>query len=47
MYFQPEGELAFHTVSAATYGLLKDIKNTRGLKRSSRLLFDQHLLHRA
>lgn len=30
MYFQPEDELAVHTVAAATYSLLKDIKKSRG-----------------
>lgn len=30
MYFQPEDELAVHSVAAAAYGLLKDIKKSRG-----------------
>ena len=30
MFFQPEDELAVHTVASAAYGLLKDIKKTRG-----------------
>lgn len=30
MHFQPEDELAVHTVGSAVYGLLKDIKSSRG-----------------
>lgn len=35
MYFQPEDELAVHTVAAAAYGLLKDIKKFRGMSEAA------------
>ena len=35
MYFQPEDELAVHTVAAAAYGVLKDIKKSRGLSEAA------------
>jgi hypothetical protein len=35
MYFQPEDELAVHTVAAAAYGLLKDIKKSRGMSEAA------------
>jgi hypothetical protein len=40
MYFQPEDEIAVHTVAAATYGLLKDIKKSRGMSEAA----DQYLV---
>jgi hypothetical protein len=35
MYFQSEDELAVHTVAAAAYGLLKDIKKSRGMNEAA------------
>lgn len=35
MYFMPEDELAVHTVAAAAYGLLKDIKSHRGMSEAA------------
>lgn len=35
MYFQPEDELAVHTVSSAAYGLLKDIKQSREMSEAA------------
>ena len=35
MFFQPEDELAVHTVAAAAYGLLKDIKKDRGMSEAA------------
>jgi hypothetical protein len=35
MHFQPEDELAVHTVASAVYGLLKDIKSSRGLSEAA------------
>jgi hypothetical protein len=35
MYFMPEDELAVHTVAAAVYGLLKDIKRERGMNEAA------------
>lgn len=35
MYFLSEDELAVHTVAAAAYGLLKDIKHTRGQREAA------------
>jgi hypothetical protein len=35
MFFLPEDELAVHTVAAAAYGLLKDIKSARGLSEAA------------
>jgi hypothetical protein len=35
MFFLPEDELAVHTVAAAAYGLLKDIKSSRGLSEAA------------
>jgi hypothetical protein len=35
MFFQREDELAVHTVAAASYGLLKDIKSARGLSEAA------------
>ena len=40
MHFQPEDELAVHTVAAAVYGLLKGIKNSRGMNEAA----DAHLV---
>jgi hypothetical protein len=40
MYFQPEDGLAVHTVAAAVYGLLKGIKNSRGMNEAA----DAHLV---
>ena len=39
MFFQPEDELAVHTIAAAAYGLLKDIKKDRGMSEAA----DAHL----
>jgi len=39
MFFQPEDELAVHTIAAAAYGLLKDIKKDRGMSEAA----DVHL----
>ena len=39
MFFMPEDELAVHTIAAAAYGLLKDIKRERGLNEAA----DVHL----
>jgi len=39
MFFRPEDELAVHTVAAAAYGLLKDIKKARGMSEAA----DAHL----
>ena len=35
MFFMPEDELAVHTVAAAAYGLLKDIKSSRGMSEAA------------
>jgi len=35
MHFQSEDELAVHTVAAAAYGLLKDIKKSRGMSEAA------------
>lgn len=35
MHFQPEDELAVHTVAAAAYGLLKDNKSSRGMNEAA------------
>lgn len=35
MYFQPEDEFAVHTVAAAAYGLLKDLKKSRGMSEAA------------
>ncbi|AFJ02624.1 hypothetical protein Q7C_1475 [Methylophaga frappieri] len=35
MYFQSEDELAVHTIAAAAYGLLKDIKKSRGMSEAA------------
>lgn len=35
MHFLPEDELAVHTVAAAAYGLLKDIKRSRGMSEAA------------
>ena len=35
MFFMPEDELAVHTVAAAAYGLLKDIKRERGMSEAA------------
>lgn len=35
MYFQSEDELAVHTVAAAAYSLLKDIKKSRGMSEAA------------
>lgn len=35
MFFMPEDELAVHTVAAASYGLLKDIKTARGMSEAA------------
>lgn len=35
MFFMPEDELAVHTVAAAVYGLLKDIKRDRGMNEAA------------
>lgn len=39
MFFMPEDELAVHTIAAAAYGLLKDIKRERGMNEAA----DAHL----
>ena len=39
MFFHPEDELAVHTVGAAAYELLRDIKNSRGMSEAA----DVHL----
>ena len=35
MFYMPEDELAVHTVAAAAYGLLKDIKGARGMSEAA------------
>jgi len=35
MFFMPEDELAVHTVAAAAYGLLKDVKTARGMSEAA------------
>jgi hypothetical protein len=35
MHFQSEDELAVHTVASAVYGLLKDIKSSRGMSEAA------------
>lgn len=35
MFFMPEDDLAVHTIAAAAYGLLKDIKSARGLSEAA------------
>ncbi len=40
MFFMSEDELAVHTVAAASYGLLKDIKSARGMSEAA----DAHLV---
>lgn len=35
MYFLKEDELAIHTVASASYGLLKDIKSSKGISEAS------------
>lgn len=39
MYFIPEDDLAVHTVAAAVYGILKDLKRQRGMNEAA----DAHL----
>ncbi len=39
LFFMPEDELAVHTIAAAAYGLLKDIKRDRGMNEAA----DAHL----
>lgn len=35
LFFMPEDELAVHTIAAAAYGLLKDIKSARGMSEAA------------
>lgn len=37
MYFSAEDDLAIHTVAAAAYGLLKDIKRARGMSEAAEM----------